>query len=284
MSARIRRWLRALRPGWNDASSSTAPTRALGRSSSSYGTPPNVAEPDEGRIRPSSARMVVLLPAPFGPRKPVTRPASMPKERCSTAATPPKCLDRSWNSTGRLIWVAPLGVWNMSRRVCAGACQASSSQGPLRGHPKCRFSGRVPLSNDRDACSGSGCDQSALVRQNHGLDPVAQPELRQKARDVGLDRALGYEQLSGQLRVALAACEQLQHLELAMGQRLQARAELRVRPRMRELLDDAPRDRRREQRVAVRHDPDRVHQLLGRRVLDQEATGTGLERLEHVLV
>src|SRR5881275_1574663 len=75
MSARIRRWLRALRPGWNEASSSTAPTRALGRSSSSYGTPPNVAEPDDGRIRPSSARIVVLLPAPFGPRNPVTRPA-----------------------------------------------------------------------------------------------------------------------------------------------------------------------------------------------------------------
>ena len=69
-----------------------------------------------------------------------------------------------------------------------------------------------------------------------------------------------------------------------MGQRLQPRAELRVRTRVRELLDDPPRDRRREQRVAVGHDPDRVDELLGRRVLDQEAAGARLECLEHVLV
>src|SRR6476620_2818025 len=208
MSARIRRWLRALRPGWKDASSSTAPTRALGRSSSSYGTPPNVAEPDEGRMSPSRARIVVLLPAPFGPRNPVTRPASMPKERCSTAWTPPKCLDRSWNSTGRLMWMAPWGVENMSRRVCARTCAPSSSRGPLRCHSKCRFSGRVPRSKDRDACSGAGRDEAALVGQDDRLDAVAQPELRQQARDVGLDRPLGHEQLRRQLGVALAAREE----------------------------------------------------------------------------
>ena len=37
-------------------------------------------------------RRVVLLPAPFGPRKPVTRPASTANERSETAWTLPKRL------------------------------------------------------------------------------------------------------------------------------------------------------------------------------------------------
>ena len=34
----------------------------------------------------------MLLPAPFGPRKPVTRPASTENERSETACTEPKLL------------------------------------------------------------------------------------------------------------------------------------------------------------------------------------------------
>src|SRR5690349_23152375 len=34
-------------------------------------------------------RIVVVLPAPFGPRKPVTRPGSMPNVRSSTATLSP---------------------------------------------------------------------------------------------------------------------------------------------------------------------------------------------------
>ncbi len=47
-----------------------------------------------GRIRPSSIRNVVLLPAPFGPRNPVTRPAATVNDRSSTACTEPKRLPR----------------------------------------------------------------------------------------------------------------------------------------------------------------------------------------------
>ena len=36
--------------------------------------PSTVAEPAVGRTSPSTMRIVVLLPAPFGPRKPVTHP------------------------------------------------------------------------------------------------------------------------------------------------------------------------------------------------------------------
>ena len=54
--------------------------------------------PPVGRTSPSSARSVVLLPAPFGPRKPVTRPASTSKLSPLTAWTfPTACEDREFD-------------------------------------------------------------------------------------------------------------------------------------------------------------------------------------------
>src|SRR3954465_13385897 len=46
-----------------------------------------------GSTRPSSILSVVDLPAPLGPRKPVTAPSRTVKLRSSTAATSPKRLD-----------------------------------------------------------------------------------------------------------------------------------------------------------------------------------------------
>src|SRR4051812_12135093 len=51
-----------------------------------------VASPPVGATRPSSIRRVVVLPAPLGPRKPVTRPGSTVKDRSLTAARSPYCL------------------------------------------------------------------------------------------------------------------------------------------------------------------------------------------------
>src|SRR5437879_884196 len=48
--------------------------------------------PRSGRSSPSSNRMVVVLPAPFGPKKPKTSPSSIVRLRSSTAARPPKRL------------------------------------------------------------------------------------------------------------------------------------------------------------------------------------------------
>ncbi len=47
-----------------------------------------VAVPDVGAVRPTITRIVVDLPAPFGPRKPVTRPGRAVKETLSTAVKP----------------------------------------------------------------------------------------------------------------------------------------------------------------------------------------------------
>ena len=72
--AYTRRWSSAVRPGWKSAASRAAPTVRIGRSSAVYRRPPMVAVPAVGCTRPSSIRRVVGLPAPLGPRIPVTRP------------------------------------------------------------------------------------------------------------------------------------------------------------------------------------------------------------------
>jgi hypothetical protein len=48
-----------------------------------------VTWPVLGRVRPTMMRMVVDLPAPLGPRKPVTRPVAAVKETLSTAVNRP---------------------------------------------------------------------------------------------------------------------------------------------------------------------------------------------------
>jgi hypothetical protein len=47
-----------------------------------------LAEPEVGVMKPAIMRMVVVLPAPLGPRKPSTSPGSTVKLRSSTASRP----------------------------------------------------------------------------------------------------------------------------------------------------------------------------------------------------
>ena len=78
---------------------------------------------------------------------------------------------------------------------------------------------------------------------------------------------------------------ELEDLELARGELVEAARRLgRRRGGARELLDQAPGDRRRQQRLALGHDADPGHELLGRDVLEQEAAGPGAQRLVDVLV
>src|SRR4028118_548657 len=51
-----------------------------------------------GRERPATMRIVVVLPAPFGPRKPKIAPAAAVRLRRSTAVKSPYLLVRSWIS------------------------------------------------------------------------------------------------------------------------------------------------------------------------------------------
>src|SRR3954471_20601768 len=51
-----------------------------------------VAVPEVAGTRPVIIRIVVVLPAPFGPRKPVTVPGSSAKDTSSTTVRSPYCL------------------------------------------------------------------------------------------------------------------------------------------------------------------------------------------------
>ena len=79
LGARTRRWSLAVRPGWKlEASRAASPTGAA-RSNSAYRLPQIDAVPESGWIRPSSIHSKVVLPAPLGPRKPVTAPHYAPR-------------------------------------------------------------------------------------------------------------------------------------------------------------------------------------------------------------
>src|ERR1051325_10426271 len=60
-------------------------SRLAGIGSSVISWPPTVTLPSVGGMNPVTMRMVVDLPAPFGPRKPSTSPRSREKETPSTA-------------------------------------------------------------------------------------------------------------------------------------------------------------------------------------------------------
>ena len=87
--ARHSRWLRALRPPCTALASSSAPTWRGALGSLRYGWPPMVTVPAVGLSRPRIMRIVVDLPEPLGPRKPVTAPGRTWKERLYTAVLAP---------------------------------------------------------------------------------------------------------------------------------------------------------------------------------------------------
>src|SRR6185312_12016262 len=80
---------------WAEASSITPTSRpGLGRSANRR--PEMVAVPSVGVVSPTIIRMDVDLPAPLGPRKPVTRPFRAVKEMSWTTVVPPYFLV-SWS-------------------------------------------------------------------------------------------------------------------------------------------------------------------------------------------
>src|SRR6478752_487149 len=84
-AASHRRWSRADLPGWMACASRSAPISRSGAGDAAYRCPLTLTLPDVGASRPRIIRIVVDLPAPLGPRKPVTRPGSTTKSIASTA-------------------------------------------------------------------------------------------------------------------------------------------------------------------------------------------------------
>ena len=113
------RWRRAASPpGAAGGRGSVAPARR------------RAPVPLVGASRPRMIRIVVVFPAPFGPRKPVTWPGRTVKLRPSTAVTGPN----------RLISCRPRSR-PLRARLAAGACEAAlperirHSPGPARAVP-----------------------------------------------------------------------------------------------------------------------------------------------------
>ncbi len=71
------------------------------------GSPATEARPELGAIRVPRVRTVVVLPAPFGPRKPKTSPHPTSKETSSNATRSPNRFERisTESARSRLSWL-----------------------------------------------------------------------------------------------------------------------------------------------------------------------------------
>jgi hypothetical protein len=65
------------------------PSTPASAATDATGLPLTSARPAVGRARPTIILSAVVLPAPFGPRKPVTAPARTANDSSSTAFTGP---------------------------------------------------------------------------------------------------------------------------------------------------------------------------------------------------
>ena len=79
------------------------------------------AEPDDGGMRPVNIEIVVVLPAPLAPRRPVTCPGAICRSRPWTATRCPHALARPLAATPRVV----TGDW--SRSMARGASVASAA-------------------------------------------------------------------------------------------------------------------------------------------------------------
>ena len=120
-----------------------------------------VTLPDVGGVRPTMTRMVVVLPAPLGPRNPVTVPGTQLKLMSSTAVKVPYFLVSPWTS----IMAPPCRMGGRDRTVRAegdpmtkvgaprptpGACAVPTSPPSLAG-----WTGRAPRSTSRRCGCGA---------------------------------------------------------------------------------------------------------------------------------
>ena len=280
-AASTRRWFRPVRSGWKLCVSSTAPTVRAG--SSRLAVRHAQHRRRAGRSGPTSPRIirsVVLLPAPLGPRNPVTRPGRTSNVRSSTAVTSPNRFVRPLTEIagdptrthapgafGRSI----LPCWPASRSLLRSAFMAERTLGREGRRDVGRgYRSRVIPWEDartivlsRTRLRRRRVHEAGLVRQHDRLRPVAEAELLQHAADVGLHRRLRHEQLAGRspgstgrepcTRAPLARDRSVRRAPQAeVADRAAART---PRPAVR--VTDG-----REQRVARRHHADRRDELL----------------------
>jgi peptidoglycan/LPS O-acetylase OafA/YrhL len=146
--------------------------------------------------------------------------------------------------------------------------------------------GRPITGPGRSGRRSAGTDQPGLVREDHELGPVADPELRHRPVHVGLGGERRQEEPFGDVVVGQAVGHQGQHLPFPVGEPVE-RQRVRQRPRFRLAEEPADQPARRpggQQRVAGGDDPDGVHQRAGVGALAEEAAGARAQSQDDVVV
>jgi hypothetical protein len=127
----------------------------------------------------------------------------------------------------------------------------------------------------------AGLVDADLVREDHRLDAVAEPQLHQDPLHGGPDRGLLDDERGGDLPVGHSVGDELEGLTFTRGQRVEFGLVGQVGSGLAgHAVDHAAGDRRRHQCVSR---SDRVHcrdQLLGAGVFEQEAGGAGAQGAE----
>src|SRR5439155_2496943 len=139
-----------------------------------------------GGKMPARMRMVVVLPAPFGPRKPTISPASTRNEMPRTASTAPKVLVRS--RTSIIAWpMLPPGISNRGEQLRGELVQVRETAG---GAGEVVVEGQVARQGDGARPGGERGAQPALGVLHHGALPRREPEGSRRG-EVGVGRRLG---------------------------------------------------------------------------------------------
>src|SRR2546426_9605412 len=139
-----------------------------------------------GGKMPARMRMVVVLPAPFGPRKPTISPASTRNEMPRTASTAPKVLVRS--RTSIIVWPMLLpGISNRGEQLRGQLVQVRETAG---GAGEVVVEGQVARQGDGARPGGERGAQPALGVLHHRALPRREPEGGRRG-EVGVGRRLG---------------------------------------------------------------------------------------------
>ena len=115
-------------------------------------------------------------------------------------------------------------------------------------------------------------DEAGLVGGHHGLRPIADVQLHQDVPDVSLDGRLADREVPRDLGIREPARDQAQNTLSRSVRSPSPERAIRIAAHPRELLDQAACHRGCQQCLAGGDHPHRGGKLLGRRILEQEAT------------
>src|SRR5688500_9256263 len=185
---------RAVRRVYSPRASESMPMRARTASGSRAASwPSTFAVPCVGATSVEIMRSVVVLPAPFGPRRPVIAPSGAVKVTWRTACTSPKCFARSLTSIMR-IRASRRGAQRQHEERARNALQAARIEVPRASRADERFDEARRAAMQAHAMADMRRDEVARVRQGRrhllavawrrgGIDAAGKDERRHVRAD-----------------------------------------------------------------------------------------------------